>query len=186
MSVPHLIERHLSRWDVRSQHSIGIRAESSQVYRFLHEGPLPSVWAGRWLMSVRFFFGKKRGVVPHGTGSSGSLIERLECLGFVVLQAATDRECVLGCAGRFWRLVPEFKKLNASEFSAFHQDGYAKAVVTFFVSKNGRSESHLYTETRVYAFGHAAKRRLKLYWFFIEPFGGLIRGALLRAVAKAL
>ncbi len=42
----------------------------------------------------------------------------------------------------------------------------------------------LATETRIRYFGPAARRKFRLYWTFVGPFSGLVRGALLRGVRR--
>ena len=41
------------------------------------------------------------------------------------------------------------------------------------------------TETRIVCLGASARRKFRTYWFFVGPFSGMLRRALLRSVADA-
>ena len=48
----------------------------------------------------------------------------------------------------------------------------------------GPATTRLVTETRVQCLDAASSRRFGLYWVVVRPFSGLIRRAMLRAVAR--
>ncbi len=119
----------------------------------------------------------------RGTSGAGGLAEGLAQYGFVRLGGVADREMVFGLVGRFWKLVPDLKRVTAEEFPGFSEEGWAKGAIDFAVSPRAGG-TELSTETRVFCFGETARRRFRLYWSLIEPFSGLIRRDLLRSARR--
>jgi hypothetical protein len=52
------------------------------------------------------------------------------------------------------------------------------------VAPEGGGGTRLSTETRIWCLDPASRRSFRRYWFVVRPFSGLIRIALLRAVAR--
>ena len=73
--------------------------------------------------------------------------------------------------------------LDADGFRAFAAPGYAKVVWDFRLTPEAGG-TRLSTETRINCTDAASRRRFKLYRRIVGPFRGLIRIALLRAVAR--
>jgi hypothetical protein len=57
-------------------------------------------------------------------------------------------------------------------------------VWTFSVEAQPPGTTRLTTETRVACADAASRRRFRLYWLVVRPFSGLIRTAMLSAVAR--
>jgi hypothetical protein len=103
--------------------------------------------------------------------------------GFVLLGERPERELALGVVGRFWTPAGARLTLDAAGFRAFVAPGYAKAVWDFRLTPEVGG-TRLSTETRINCTDAASRRRFRLYWRIVGPFSGLIRIALLRAVAR--
>ena len=103
--------------------------------------------------------------------------------GFVPLGEQAPRELVLGAIGQFWRPTAPRKTVDAAGFVAFAEPGYAKVAWDFRLAEEGGG-TRLTTETRIACTDAASRRRFRLYWRVVRPFSGLLRLALLRAVAR--
>ena len=69
-------------------------------------------------------------------------------------------------------------------FLAFAEPGTAKAVVDFRIEDETDASCRLRTETRILGVDAHARRRFKLYWFFVHPGSALMRRMWLRAVKR--
>ena len=104
--------------------------------------------------------------------------------GFVPLGERSGREIAFGLVGRFWSPSGGRVRLTPLEFRDYARPGYAKAVWTFTVEDEGEGVTRLVTETRIACVDAASRWRFRLYWLGVRPFSGLIRRAMLRAVAR--
>jgi len=115
---------------------------------------------------------------------AGTFSERVERFGFVRLAEVPGRELVFGLAGRFWRPDGGLRRLTREEFLAFAEEGSVKVVWNLLVRESAAAQSEVSTETRILAFGAAARRKFRIYWTVIESFSGLTRGAMLRGIRR--
>jgi hypothetical protein len=73
---------------------------------------------------------------------------------------------------------------SAEGFSAFEEEGFAKAAWNLSVSAAGAGGTILETETRVLCFGTGARRAFGIYWNTIELASGAIRMSMLRGIRR--
>lgn len=181
-----LIDRWLSQPDVFSRHSKTIRSSAAVMHYCFLNHPLPAGRISRWLMIIRRWplFLKGRPRAPSLIAKPLSMVENLQKLGLIVLEQ-DHQEVVLGFAGKFWSLAPQFLSLTKQEYRDFSGNGYAKAAVSFRFKPLDALSCVVSTETRVLASDPRARFQLKLYWSIIEPFSGLIRRQMLTALANA-
>jgi len=99
---------------------------------------------------------------------------------FVVLADRPD-ELVVGGVGRFWTADGGVRRVEAADFAAFDEPGFAKTVVNFHVSAVAGG-SLLSTETRIKGTDDAARRSFRRYWRVVMPGSAAIRRAWLRAI----
>jgi hypothetical protein len=110
---------------------------------------------------------------------------RVERFGFTRLDEDPGRELVFGLAGRFWRLDGDLRRMpDRAAFEAFVEQGCVKAAWNLAIGDESEAGCELTTETRIVCFGPVARRRFRTYWFFVRPFSGLLRRALLRGVKR--
>jgi hypothetical protein len=102
---------------------------------------------------------------------------------FEVLGETPDTEILLGHVGRFWMPQGDLKKIDAESFKSFNVEGYAKAVWNFSLSEE-KAGMRLTTETRIKCTDMASRRRFRFYWTLVQPFSGLIRREMLRAIKR--
>ena len=104
--------------------------------------------------------------------------------GFLPLGERPGHEVAFGLVGRFWTPSGGRVRVTPGEFRDFTRPGYAKVVWTFTVEEETPGITRLVTETRVAYVDAASRHRFRLYWLCVRPFSGLIRRAMLRAVAR--
>ena len=138
------------------------------------------------LQLTRVLMGLRRlGWGQKKAGQAASQEERLRATGFISIPTGSENEVLLGVVGRFWRLDSgTVCGLTAEEILAFDRDGYAKALWNFRVERVESEVTLLATETRVLAYGSAARRKFRAYWLLVGPFSGLIRKEMLRLVKR--
>ncbi|MBI4635527.1 MAG: hypothetical protein HY727_04170 [Candidatus Rokubacteria bacterium] len=181
--APALIDELLPRFDEVERHELVVRAPAPAVYAALRRVDLLGPRVVRWLILLRGLPSALSG--PRRRRPRGPVtLERLLESGFVLLGERAGRELALGIAGRFWRPAGERLALDADGFRAFDRPGHAKAVWTFSLEEQADGTTRLVTETRIQCLDRASRRRFRLYWRLVRPFSGLIRIALLRAIAR--
>lgn len=180
MSSPGLIHTFAPTFDVRSSHQILVKADPTDTFHALLTINFSEVPIIRFLMWARGY-GKKVQQKPE----QSSLMERMKESSFQELAFVPSQEVVLGIVGRFWRPDGCLVKLDTPEqFLSFSQSGFAKGAWSISVEPGAPGETWLRTETRVICLGTAARRKFRAYWFFVGPFSGLIRTAMLRQVKR--
>jgi hypothetical protein len=176
-----LIDALLPRFDEVERHAILIAASPPVVWAALHRVDLLASPVIRTLLLLRsapsILLGRRR------APSEPLTLARIVQGGFVPLGERAPRELVLGAVGQFWRPTAPRARVDAVDFVAFAEPGYAKVAWDFRLADEARG-TRLTTETRIVCTDAASRRRFRLYWRVIRPFSGLLRLALLRAVAR--
>jgi hypothetical protein len=174
--VPSLAERHLPVYDVVMRHQRHVAVPAAAGWAALHRADLGDSPVTRTLLMLR---GLRR------PGAARKLtLAALPATGFLPLAEEPGREVAFGLVGRFWTLSGGRVRVTPGEFRDFARPGYTKAVWTFGVEDTGRDTVQLVTETRVACVDAPSRRRFRLYWLCVRPFSGLIRRAMLAAVAR--
>jgi hypothetical protein len=105
--------------------------------------------------------------------------------GWVPLGEDSGREFVVGSVGRFWRRDYGGRSVNADEFVAFHEPGYAKLAISLSVRALGY-RTLIHYEARTATTDLVARRKFLRYWKLVGPGAGLVmRRALRRIKAEA-
>jgi len=168
-----LIDDFIPQYHFREHHQTIIPAPADAVRRAAVEWQPASSFLWRSLLRLR------------GLGTPrGTLREWAQANGFLCL-ADTEDEIVYGQAGRFWATDERGSLVSpkrVEEFRALNDPRCAVAVMNVRVDSVGTDCACLYTETRVRAFSHGARRRFRLYWLLIRPFSGLLRRAMLNGI----
>ena len=177
-----LIDELMPRFDEVERHQIVISATPAAVYAALRRVDLLSSLVTRWLLMLRSLPGALRR--PRARRRPGPVtLEDMLKGGFVLLGERPARELALGVVGRFWTAAGTRVTLDAEGFRAFDAPGYARVVWDFRLVE-AAGGTRLSTETRIACTDARSRRRFRLYWRVIRPFSGLLRIALLRAVAR--
>jgi hypothetical protein len=169
-----LADRYLPTYDVVMRHERCVAVPAATAWAALQRADLGDSPVTRALLTLR---GLRR------PGARRLTLATLPDAGFVRLDERPDGEVAFGLVGRFWTPSGGRHRITAGEFRDFARPGYAKAVWTFSVAEQAGT-TRLATETRVACTDRASRRRFRIYWALVGPFSGLIRRAMLRAVAR--
>ena len=179
-----LIESFAPHPDAMESHTIEIAASPETVYRALWTADLGGSSVIRGLMALRslpemvFHPGRRRRPPPRVT-----LHAMLEA-GFEKLAEEPGREIVLGVAGPFWQPMGNLLSFKPEYFQGPVPPGLARAVLNFRVQEVSLERTLLSTETRVVCGDTVSRWKFRAYWVVIQPFSGLIRRIMLRAVRR--
>jgi hypothetical protein len=171
-----LADELLPVYDVAMRHTATVAAPAPAVWDALHRADFASAWYVRALLMLR-------GLRRPGHAERLTL-DRLIAGGFIPLGERAGREIALGLVGRFWTPSGGRMTLVPEDFKAVTPAGHAKVVWTFVVEPQGPRAARLTTETRVACPDASSRTRFRLYWLVVRPFSGLIRRAMLAAVAR--
>lgn len=168
-----LADLHLPAYDVVMRHQTRVAASAPDAWAALHRADLGGSWMTRALLTLR-------GLRPR----AGLRLDGLAKAGFMPLGERPGREVAFGLVGRFWTPSGGRIAVTPAEFRDFARPGYAKVVWTFAVEEDAPGSTRLVTETRVACVDAASRRRFRLYWLVVRPFSGVVRKAMLSAVAR--
>jgi hypothetical protein len=168
-----LQEKYLPVYDVCKSVNILIDADASAVYTSLCKADLQ--WPG-----IVTFVMKLRGMRPIKSFN----LQHLNKSMFILLEAAPEKEIILGLTGKFWTTTGHLKKLEPREFATTVCKGFAKATWSFELTNISEKQTMLKTETRVFCDTKLSKLKFRLYWFFIEPFSTMIRKEILKSIKR--
>lgn len=166
-----LIDEFLPEHDFVETHQILVRAGAPDIYRAANEVDFSESFIIRWLFRLR------------GMTADNITLRSMTRSRFEVLGQTLNKEMVLGLVGRFWTLGGDLQKIDAASFKGFDTAGYAKAVWNFSLKADG-ADTRLTTETRIKCLDADTRRSFGRYWFFIQPFSGLIRMEILKAIKR--
>ena len=166
-----LIDEFLSEYDFVETHGISICAGAADIYRAANETDFSESFIIRWLLRLR------------GMSGENVTLRSMKRSRFEILGETINQEMVLGLVGRFWTLSGGLQKIDAESFKRFEKAGYAKAVWNFSLLPEGPN-TRLSTETRIKCTDAESKKSFGFYWTFIQPFSGLIRMEMLRAIKR--
>ncbi len=172
---PTLLDELIPRFDHRTMHGYPVRAEIDRVVAAIRTTDLAEARLARALFAVRT--GGRSLRRPAGTiGEAGD-----GEAGFVPI-ASADREVVVGFAGRPWPGGGSPLELDASAWRAYEPVDCVKVALSVRCAPAAYG-TLLVTETRI-AVGSQARRAFRRYWWIVRPGSDLVRGSLLRAIAR--
>ena len=166
-----LIDEFLAEHDFAETHDIMIDAMPGKIYSVANEIDFSESWIIYSLMRLRGM-------------SGGSLrLRDLNRFKFEMLGSVANKEMVIGTVGKFWTLGGALQKIDASRFKKFNTAGFAKAAWNFSLTADGEN-TRLTTETRIKCLDDESRRSFGFYWTVVQPFSGIIRMEMLRAIKR--
>ncbi|HLF19819.1 MAG TPA: hypothetical protein VI704_03425 [Bacteroidota bacterium] len=169
-----LIDQFLPSFNFSEHHIIAVNAVSGNVYDSIRNLNFKSSGITKFLFRLR------------GLPSNATSLYGLQQMGFTLLGERPNNEIVLGIVGKFWTFSGCIQFLTAKDFIDFKTQGYAKAVWNFALSETSLGVTILSTETRILCLDKASLMHFRLYWFFVRPFSGIIRRAVLKSIKRQL
>ena len=174
---PHLAPMcRPSDWQIHVRHSIIINATPESVFAAL--GRLDGVedkWMSKllWLRELPYRVTHLGARPSHHVFSLSSLVEL----------SRSNRELILGAAGKFWLAKPKFLSLHdARAFMELDQAGFSKLVMSFVVEPMSQARVRLITSTRISSPDPSTRRKMALYWVLIRSGIEIMRRRLLRLI----
>lgn len=93
------------------------------------------------------------------------------------------REFALGVAGKFWRPVVQWRRVEAEDFAAFEEPGYGKIVMAVSTFAYGPHRTLLTVHTRVALTDPESWVKFRRYWRIAYPAIASVHTALVRTMA---
>ena len=194
-----LLDELMPRYDVVERHAIVVGAPSEVVYGSIRRADLAGSPIARVLLTVRWMpaavlaFLRSPGAAlaelrrrrTRRREHPGVRLADFERAGFRVIAEQPPNEIVIGLLGRFWTPRGALcADVGTESFRVGPPMGQALAGWNFTVSARPDGRCDLRTETRVWC-APDARRKFRLYWFFVRPGSGLIRRTMLRAIKRS-
>lgn len=174
------LDAYLPRYDVCEFHSLRIDAPPERAIAAGRELRGADSALFMVLMGLRGLPTLLRG---RRISYSRPLVAEFERAGFFALAERRD-ELVLGVVGRFWRPTGGMRRMDAAEFEAFAEPGWAKAALNFRAVPADGGATMLTTETRVLCTDPVSRRHFRRYWRIVHPGSAAIRMSWLRAIRR--
>lgn len=174
-----LIEELLPNPDIRMRHRRVIPAPPPTIYAALRTADLTGSPVVRLLFAIRTLR------FPKGPLT----LDRVTQTGFKLVGERPGEEIVLGVVGKFWKPSGERRPADWEQFRLGAPAGEVLVAWNFAVARGegGRGKGEgavLTTETRIKCGDPATLRTFRRYWRIVHPGSGLIRRAMLAAVAR--
>ncbi|MFF4595906.1 hypothetical protein [Amycolatopsis sp. NPDC001319] len=93
-------------------------------------------------------------------------------------------EFAVGVAGKFWRPVVTWRRVDPDDFAAFSEPGYGKLVITFGVRSYGVHHSLLTVDSRVQMTDPQSWLKFRRYWRIARPFAQAAHATLVRTISE--
>jgi hypothetical protein len=175
-SLPIMLQnKYLPQFDFSSTHSIIVNAPISKIFPLIREFKIKNPPVSYWLMKLRGMSAPTHFSIQH-----------LENSRFVLLEEVPNKEIIIGIIGQPWTSTGHLQKFLPHEFIPFNNADFIKATWSFELVKHTDTKTEIKTETRITCPTPRLKRRFGAYWFFIKPFSGIIRKAMLKAIKSEL
>jgi hypothetical protein len=181
--VVRLVDRFLPAPDVRTVHSIRIRASPERVMHETEQFDLESLGVVRALFRIRGWMLRARPLPSH---VARGLVDRLSSIGWGTLAHEPGRQRVFGAVTRPWEGDVRFTPVAPEAFASFAEPGLVKIAWTLEAERDPRrlDVTVFRTETRASGTDTDARRRFRRYWRLVRPGVVLIRLVLLPAVRR--
>ncbi len=168
-----LQQKYLPEFHFSEKHNILISASSTKVYALISDLDVSASWIVRALLALRG--------IPSKTSKG---IEGWKKMGFVILEQQQNKAIIVGLIGQFWTISGKIQPFVSAEFVSFNNPSFAKTTCNFEITPQGENQVLLETETRVFCGDENFRKKFKRYWFFIQPFSGLIRTQMLKIIKR--
>lgn len=174
-----LLDRFMPNYEVTLRHGTVVHAPSSLTFAAIRLSDFERSPMIRAIFGMRDVIMRKQ----HDAENAVSLpFEQLTTIGWSILAIDPGREIVLGTVTKPWRANVQFHPLDAGEFIAFAEPGYAKIALAVRVDEVSSEHCEARTETRVQTTDPISRARFRRYWALLSPGMIVIRRVLLQQV----
>ena len=167
-----LLEKYLPVFQFSEKHSIKINAVPERIFAIASELDFSKSKLIRILFALR-------GMPARMMNKKGLLAG-----GFQELEQRNNEEIAFGIIGQFWKPRGNMQHFKPDEFTSFNATGFLKGAWNFRLVALSPSSTMLETETRVQAIDEYSRKKFSRYWFFIQPFSGIIRMEILKLIKR--
>jgi hypothetical protein len=167
-----LLDKYLPDYHYSEKHNIIIKAPAEKIFELARHLDVSESRFIKLLFRLR------------GMPSKMLNREGLQRNNFIELERTYPDEIIIGLIGQFWRPDGNLQLFKPDAFVNFGKTGFLKSVWNFQLIAKSPSETLLTTETRVQCLGKDAHKKFSIYWFFVRPFSGLIRKAMLKSIKR--
>lgn len=177
-----LIDRLLPEWQFAERHALVLDGVSPER---AYASIVPGLSAQDPLIDNAIALRELPGRMLRKLGLSGNALptKAFGFHSFALLGEVTGREVAFGLAGRFWQMDYGLRRIADTEAFMAMTD-QPRLVLNVCVEPLDGQRCQLVTHTRVHCPDEAQRRRFLPYWVLIRPVSGLIRGRLLRRIAR--
>jgi hypothetical protein len=128
-------------------------------------------------------------IAGHGSTSASEpptmrLVDMTDRGEWVRLGQEPAREIAFGAIGRFWAGETVWQTINAAEFAAFDEPGFAKIACNLSFREYGPSRTLMSYEARTRAIDDASRAAFMRYWRVVALFVGVVMASTLRLIAS--
>lgn len=177
-----LMNRLLPEWQFAERHALTLHGVSpEQAYACI----VPGLSAEDPLIAKAIALREAPGRLLRALGLSSNALpsHAFGFHSFVLLGEVPGREVAFGLAGRFWQMDYGLRRIaDSAAFMAMTDQ--PRLVLNVCVEPLDGRGCQLVTHTRVHCPDKQQRRRFAPYWVLIRPVSGLIRGRLLRRIAR--
>ena len=103
---------------------------------------------------------------------------------WVKLADEPPHELAFGVIGRFWAGETVWKTIDAHEFVAFNEPGFAKIACSVSLRPYGTARTLVTYEARTHALDSDSRAHFVRYWRVVRPGVAIVMRAYLHAVAE--
>lgn len=178
-----LIDELMPAYDFSERHATTVHAQMDKVYLALTTADLSASPIARFLLAIRALPARLSGHRQPGASFRPRTLRDAERLGFYIVAENPPAEIVVALQGKFWTPAGGMECASRAALEDPIPPGIARAIWNFSINARD-GVCTLTTETRVSCADAAARRRFRIYWFFVRPGSGIIRRMMLRTIRR--
>jgi hypothetical protein len=179
-----LIDELMPVYDFIERHQTRVRASPARTYAAIENADFSANPVVLFLLAIRALPARILGSRSAQTLARPLTLRNSERFGFFIAAENPPAEIVIALQGKFWTVRGGTECATRAALDLPIAPGVARAVWNFTVAPADDGRSVVATETRVLCADAHARRRFRIYWFFVRPGSGIIRRMMLRTIRK--
>ncbi len=193
-----LLSKFMKNYHILNRHQIKCDADPLITFKAIKEltyadlnGKMSMILGKLRVLILRIIFPKRklenrRSHAHSPLDSQRAILDFRSDSSWGILGEIPHDELTVGFIGKFWHPTPDFVSFdkNPRDFQKFKENGYAKAVLDFYVKPIKNGQTLVTFETRVLALDYNSYKDMKVYWSIITPGIWFVRKMWLLAIKK--